>query len=80
MCGIAGFLHFDSARPAEAADVVRLLRPIAQRGPDGQGIFCDGPVALGHRRLAIIDLAAGAQPLGNEDGSIQVAYNGEIYN
>jgi asparagine synthase (glutamine-hydrolysing) len=53
---------------------------IHHRGPDGFGYFRKGPVALGHRRLSIIDLSGGAQPLGNEDGSVQVVFNGEIYN
>ncbi len=53
---------------------------LAHRGPDGEGYFVDGSVALGHRRLSIIDLEGGAQPLGNEDGSVQIVFNGEIYN
>ena len=53
---------------------------LAHRGPDGDGTYLDGPVALGHRRLSIIDVAGGAQPMSNEDGSIWVSYNGELYN
>jgi asparagine synthase (glutamine-hydrolysing) len=53
---------------------------MVHRGPDGSGMFLDGPVGLGHRRLSIIDLAGGHQPLGNEDGTITVTFNGEIYN
>src|SRR5581483_1137604 len=53
---------------------------LQHRGPDGEGQFFGNSVALGHRRLSIIDLSGGAQPLGNEDGSIQVVFNGEIYN
>jgi len=53
---------------------------LTHRGPDAYGYFCDHPVALGHRRLSIIDLSGGNQPLGNEDGSVQVIFNGEIYN
>ena len=53
---------------------------IAHRGPDGSGFFCDDFVALGHRRLSIIDLAGGHQPMGNEDGRLQIIYNGEIFN
>lgn len=53
---------------------------LAHRGPDGQGIECLGPVGLGHRRLAIIDLEGGRQPLGNEDGRVWITYNGELYN
>ena len=79
MCGIAGFVN----RPGQAADrgiVERMTATLAHRGPDGDGIYCDGPVALGHRRLSIIDVAGGAQPMCNEDGSIWVSYNGELYN
>ena len=80
MCGIAGILHF--YEPSEPTDLItRMTAAIAHRGPDGQGIFTRGQVALGHRRLAIIDLSPCAkQPLSNEDGSIWVTYNGEIYN
>jgi asparagine synthase (glutamine-hydrolysing) len=53
---------------------------LAHRGPDGEGFYLDGPVGLGHRRLSIIDLEGGAQPMANEDGSVWVTYNGEIYN
>ncbi len=53
---------------------------IAHRGPDDVGIFIDGPIGLGHRRLSIVDVAAGHQPMTNEDGSLQITYNGEIYN
>ncbi len=53
---------------------------LAHRGPDGDGFFDDGPVAMGHRRLAIIDVARGQQPLGNEDGSCWIVFNGEVYN
>lgn len=57
-----------------------MTRALAHRGPDGAGSWCGGPVALGHRRLAIIDLETGQQPLSNEDGQITVTFNGEIYN
>jgi asparagine synthase (glutamine-hydrolysing) len=53
---------------------------LAHRGPDGDGLYLDGPVGLGHRRLSIIDLAGGAQPMANEDGTVWVTYNGELYN
>ncbi|MCL6546485.1 MAG: asparagine synthase (glutamine-hydrolyzing) [Bryobacteraceae bacterium] len=53
---------------------------LTHRGPDGSGLYLDGPIALGHRRLAIIDLAGGAQPMPNEDGSVWITYNGELYN
>ena len=83
MCGICGFLNRDSARPARADQALleRMTDAIAHRGPDGSGAHLDGPVALGHRRLAIIDLSSsGAQPMANEDGTVQVTFNGEIYN
>jgi asparagine synthase (glutamine-hydrolysing) len=81
MCGISGFLNRDPARPADGELLARMTDVIAHRGPDGSGIHLDGPVALGHRRLAIIDLSpAGAQPMTNEDGTIWIVFNGEIYN
>jgi len=80
MCGIAGIaLASHECEPARA-DVLRMTDAIAHRGPDGEGAFVAPGVGLGHRRLAIIDLAGGKQPLGNEDGSVQVVFNGEIYN
>jgi len=60
--------------------VLRMRDVITHRGPDEAGIFIDGRVALGHRRLSIVDVAAGHQPMTNEDGSLQITYNGEIYN
>ena len=79
MCGIAGLLRLgDGAPPSpEALDV--LLDAQAHRGPDGEGRFADGPVALGSRRLALVDPLGGAQPLRNEDGRVQVVANGELY-
>ena len=79
MCGIAGFLN-RGGRPAELAPLRRMTDRLAHRGPDGSGCYLDGPAALGHRRLSIIDVAGGHQPLGNEDGRLQVVLNGEIYN
>lgn len=77
MCGIAGFI---SPARADAAALVPMLARIAHRGPDGQGTFVEGPAALGHCRLAIIDLQGGAQPLYSEDKNFVVVSNGEIYN
>jgi asparagine synthase (glutamine-hydrolysing) len=78
MCGIAGFVN--GASVAADRDVLaRMTAAIAHRGPDGDGLYVSGPVALGHRRLAIIDPAGGAQPLSNEDGSVWITYNGELY-
>jgi asparagine synthase (glutamine-hydrolysing) len=64
----------------DAAQLKRMCDRLAHRGPDAEGYFCGDEAALGHRRLSIIDLSGGAQPLGNEDGSVQVVFNGEIYN
>jgi asparagine synthase (glutamine-hydrolysing) len=77
MCGIAGHLRFPIA---DRDAVQRMTDGLRHRGPDGDGIYSDGPIALGHRRLSIIDVAGGAQPLFNEDGTIAVVFNGEIYN
>lgn len=80
MCGIAGIFHRDGA-PASSSAIGRMTRFIAHRGPDGEGIFAEGPAALGHRRLAILDLTpAGQQPMTSPDGRFVISYNGEIYN
>jgi asparagine synthase (glutamine-hydrolysing) len=79
MCGIAGFVNRDGY-PADRGIVERMTATLAHRGPDGDGIYCVGPVALGHRRLSIIDVSGGAQPMSNEDGTVWVTYNGELYN
>lgn len=79
MCGICGFSNLDGSL-ADRALLDRMVSAMRHRGPDGHGVFVDAAVALGHTRLSIIDLATGAQPLGNEDGAIQVTFNGEIYN
>ncbi len=79
MCGIAGILNADG-RPSQP-DLVRAMTDIlAHRGPDGAETVVRGPVALGHRRLAIIDLVTGDQPMANEDESAWIIFNGEIYN
>lgn len=81
MCGIAGFVSFDGHRRDEAAmRVKRMCDAIVHRGPDAEGVFVDAHAALGHRRLAIIDLASGQQPMGTADGQVQIVFNGEIYN
>lgn len=80
MCGIVGTLSF-VGEPASPALLRRMTDAVAHRGPDGEGIFIDGPLGLGHRRLAIIDLsAAGHQPMLTRDGRYALTYNGEIYN
>src|SRR3954463_10588964 len=80
MCGIAGVLYREAGRPADRAVLEAMGRALAHRGPDGEGFLSEPGVGLVHRRLAIIDLEGGRQPLGNEDGSVQVVFNGEIYN
>ena len=79
MCGIAGFL---TTSPASGDEKIleRMTTSIAHRGPDGYGYFSDPGVYLGHRRLSIIDLATGGQPMANEDDSVWLVYNGEIFN
>jgi len=80
MCGIAGIMNLDGS-PAEPVLVRRMTDAIAHRGPDGEGLFVDGCVGLGHRRLAIIDLTtAGHQPMQSADGRFVLSYNGEVYN
>jgi asparagine synthase (glutamine-hydrolysing) len=79
MCGIAGFVNLAGNR-ASAADLKRMLDVISHRGPDGHGIHEDGTAFLGHRRLSIIDVAGGNQPMPNEDRSVWLTYNGEIFN
>src|SRR4051812_37947924 len=80
MCGIAGIVATHALRPDDLGRVLRMRDVLAHRGPDGAGVFVDDRAALGHRRLSIVDLAGGAQPLANEDDTIQVVFNGEIYN
>ena len=80
MCGIAGFA-FDDRGPAERAGILdAMCATLFRRGPDSGGALLDGDIALGMRRLSIIDLESGDQPLYNEDGSVAVVCNGEIYN
>jgi asparagine synthase (glutamine-hydrolysing) len=79
MCGIAGSIGRDGEL-VRSEDVRRMTDTIVHRGPDEEGIYAQGPVGLGMRRLSIIDLAGGSQPIYNEDGSVLVVYNGEIYN
>lgn len=80
MCGICGVLQFDG-RPPSVDTLSAMTESLRHRGPDAGGLHVDGPVGLGHRRLAIIDLSpTGGQPMTNEDGSLWLTYNGEIYN
>src|SRR5262245_47539905 len=80
MCGIAGILNFDLSEHVDAARLVPMRDILKHRGPDGKGVFIDAGIGLAHRRLAIIDVSAGQQPMTNEDGSVWLTYNGEIYN
>ncbi len=81
MCGIAGKLWFDPARPADLEGVRALVAALAHRGPDDSGVASNGPLALGQRRLSIVDLSPrGRQPLASADGSCLLVCNGEIYN
>jgi len=79
MCGICGLVQLDGAA-VDPAPLPAMTAALHHRGPDSDGTLVDGPVALGVRRLSIIDLALGDQPIANEDGSIHVIQNGEIYN
>ena len=80
MCGITGRFNYDPRRPIDREVLVAMTDAVAHRGPDAAGYYEAAGIALGHRRLSIIDLATGDQPLANEDGSVQVVFNGEIYN
>lgn len=79
MCGICGVFDL-GGKPVDTELVHRMASAIRHRGPDGEGFFIAGRIGLGHRRLSIIDLAGGAQPISNEDDTIQIVFNGEIYN
>ena len=81
MCGIAGFLHPEGRPPGQWRAVLeRMTRTLVHRGPDDEGYYIDDRVGLGHRRLSIVDLETGRQPIANEAGDVWVAANGEIYN
>ncbi|MBV9623752.1 MAG: asparagine synthase (glutamine-hydrolyzing) [Acidobacteria bacterium] len=80
MCGIAGILEFKDDNAADRALVARMCKVMAHRGPDDQGVYAEGRIAVGMRRLSIVDLAGGHQPITNEDGSVWIVFNGEIYN
>src|SRR2546422_4831689 len=81
MCGIAGKIYFDSARPVSGEELRSMSKTMAYRGPDGEAVWVEGNIGLAHRRLAIIDLSSAAsQPMCNEDGTVWITFNGEIYN
>src|SRR5487761_313594 len=80
MCGICGLLNFDRAQEVDGQVLASMNRQIIHRGPDDEGFFRVENVGLAMRRLSIIDLAAGHQPMSNEDGTVWIVFNGEIYN
>src|SRR5687767_5704779 len=81
MCGICGIAAPKRLlRGIDEARLIRMRDALTHRGPDEAGLFMNGSVGLGHRRLSIVDLSGGKQPMTNEDGSIQIIFNGEIYN
>src|SRR5579864_7685173 len=80
MCGIAGILEFGEGAQADSGALRHMCNIMAHRGPDDDGFFTQGRIGLGMRRLSIVDVAGGHQPISNEDGSIWIVFNGEIYN
>jgi asparagine synthase (glutamine-hydrolysing) len=80
MCGICGAYNFGSPQPVDQKNIEKMCQVLTHRGPDAQGIHIAGNIGLGHRRLSIIDLKTGQQPIYNEDKTITVVFNGEIYN
>ena len=80
MCGITGIFHLETAKPVDPERVRIMTETLVHRGPDGSGVWTAPGVGLGHRRLSIIDLAGGAQPMLSADEKLVVSYNGEIYN
>jgi asparagine synthase (glutamine-hydrolysing) len=80
MCGICGIVNFDPAEFVDSSVVHRMSQVLSHRGPDDDGLFAEGQAGLGFRRLSIIDLAGGKQPIFNEDSSAAIIFNGEIYN
>ncbi|MBT3094235.1 MAG: asparagine synthase (glutamine-hydrolyzing) [Candidatus Thiodiazotropha sp. (ex Lucina pensylvanica)] len=80
MCGIAGILNLKDGTPPSRSELEGMIHAVHHRGPDGYGYYCHDRVGLAHARLSIIDLAGGDQPIHNEDQSVQVVFNGEIFN
>lgn len=80
MCGIAGIFHLETAKPVDPARLRKMTDSLTHRGPDGSGVWTAPGVGLGHRRLSIIDLAGGAQPMFTADEAQVISFNGEIYN
>ena len=80
MCGICGKFNFDRQAPVERRELEAMTGTIRHRGPDDEGYHLDGAVGLGFRRLSIIDLSGGHQPMSDQDETVWVVFNGEIYN
>lgn len=80
MCGIAGYFGREMPRAEATELLLRMTGAIAHRGPDAEGVFVGRDAGLGHRRLSVIDLADGAQPMSNADGNVHITYNGEVFN
>src|SRR5579862_9095350 len=80
MCAICGILNFDHREPVGRALIQNMTGSLRHRGPDDEGVHIDHEAGLGFRRLSIIDLSGGKQPMSNEDGSAHIVFNGEIYN
>ena len=80
MCGIAGIVNRDLEALVDASELSVMVRALTHRGPDGEGLVCPAGVGLGMRRLAIVDVATGQQPIANETGTVHIVANGEIYN
>ena len=80
MCGIAGFVNLDRRVHADDPDLARMIAMLRHRGPDGFGFYTEPGLGFAHARLSIIDLAGGQQPMHNEDRSVWVTFNGEIFN
>ena len=80
MCGIVGVVRAGGVEPADCDRVATAVEALRHRGPDGNGVHAEARCVLGHTRLSIVDLAGGAQPMRNEDGSILAVFNGEIWN
>ncbi|GAG94116.1 unnamed protein product, partial [marine sediment metagenome] len=80
MCGINGIYNFNTHEPVDKIALLQMRDTMQHRGPDETDFYLEGNIGLGHRRLSIIDLARGHQPLCNEDGTVWIVYNGEVFN
>ena len=80
MCGICGVFNYGTGEPADRAALKGATDAMVHRGPDDEGFYVEGNLGLGNRRLSIIDLPGGHQPISNEDGTVWITFNGEIYN